>query len=104
MPSTTEWAEFALQPHATEHTLLEASAAMQREFLDHQPGFIARQTLKLHGGRYADLVTWHSAEAAHAAMEKAMSAPACGAYFALMQVDAAPRLGQPLASHGAVPS
>ena len=101
MPHTTEWAEFALQPHATEAALLEASAAMQREFLDQQPGFIARKTLKLADRHYADLVTWRSVEAAHGAMEKAMSFPACGAYFGLMQVDAAPRTGQPVAEYGA---
>lgn len=101
MPHTTEWAEFALKPQATEEALLEASASMQREFLDQQPGFIARQTLKLANRHYADLVTWSSIEAAHEAMEKAMSFPACGAYFGLMQVDAKPRTGQPVAAYGA---
>ncbi len=104
MPHTTEWAEFALQPHATEAALLEASATMQREFLDQQPGFIARQTLKLADRHYADLVTWRSLEAAHEAMVKATSSPACAAYFGLMQVDAAPRTGQPVAVHGAGPT
>lgn len=104
MPHTSEWAEFNLKPHATEAALLEASAVMQREFLDQQPGFIARQTLKLADRHYADLVTRHSPKAAHDAMEKAMAAPACGAYFGLMQVDAAPRTGQPVAAYGAVPA
>lgn len=68
MPHTTEWAEFALKPHASEAALLEASAAMQCEFLDQQPGFIARQTLKLADRHYADLVTWRSLQGAHEAM------------------------------------
>lgn len=100
MPHTTEWAEFTLKPHATEAALLEASAAMQREFLDQQPGFIVRQTLKLGHRHYADLVTWRSQEAAHEAMGKAASFPACGEYFGLMQVDAAPRTGEPVAMYG----
>lgn len=99
MPHTIEWAEFALQPHVTESALLAASAAMQREFLNHQAGFIARQTLKLNDGRYADLVTWRDDESAREAMSNAVKSSACMAYFALMQVDASPRTGEPIASH-----
>lgn len=103
MPIELLQAEFTLKPHATQAALLEASAAMQREFLDQQPGFIARQTLKLADRHYADLVTWRSIEAAHEAMEKVMAVAACRAYFELMQVDAAPRTGQPVASYGTAP-
>lgn len=101
MPHTIEWAECSLQPHVTESALVAASAAMQREYLDHQAGFIARQTLKLNDGRYADLVTWRGQAAARAAMRNAPKSSACMAYFALMRVDAAPRTGEPMASHGA---
>jgi heme-degrading monooxygenase HmoA len=101
MPHTTEWAEFTLKPYATDAGLLEASAAMQRDFLDQQPGFISRQLLKLADRHYADLVTWRSQEAAHEAMGNAKHFAACGAYFGLMQVDAAPRTGQPVAAFGA---
>jgi heme-degrading monooxygenase HmoA len=101
MPHTTEWAEFTLKPHANEAAMLEASAAMQREFLDQQPGFISRQLVKLADRHYADLVTWRSQEAVQEAMGSAKLFPACGAYFGLMQVDAEPRFGQPVAAFGA---
>lgn len=99
MSHTIEWAEFSLQPHATEQALLDASAVLQRDFLDAQPGFVARQLLKLSEGHYADLVTWTTSEAAHAAMQNASAAPACKGYFSLMRVDAAPRTGEMLATY-----
>lgn len=100
MRHTIEWAEFSLRPHVTESTLEAASAAMQRDFLDHQLGFVARQTLILHDGRYADLVTWRDHAAARAAISNATKSSACMAYFSLMQVDKPPRTGEPIASHG----
>ena len=79
-----EWAPFRLAPEADETALLAAADAVQREFLDHQPGFVRRELLRDDAGRWADVLTWTDAAAARAAMA-AVGATATGrAYFALM--------------------
>lgn len=99
MNAYTEWAEFALKPGASEASLLAASSEMQRQFLDQQAGFMARDTVRLAPGRYLDWVVWQSAQAARDAMRLASSSPACKAYFALMTVDNPPRLAERLSHH-----
>lgn len=87
-----EWAEFRLKPGVTVAQCLAASSSMQTEFLDRQLGFLHRSTVQLDANLYADVVTWASELAANRAMQAAMEHPACGLYFSMLQVDAAPRL------------
>ncbi len=104
MTMTFEWAAFALKPGVTEPQLRQASALMQREFLNRQPGFIQRDTVRLAQARYADLVVWQSPEAAKAAMALAAVAPVCSAYFGLMTLDSAPQTGPTIDRHGGAES
>lgn len=95
-----EWAEFSLKAGVSEQQLLTAAAAMQ-QFLQTRHGYRARQLLWLGPGRYVDLVTWQSREAAQAAMASMAAAPVCRDYFAMVQVDQPPRVGTPLLTHDA---
>lgn len=104
MTSTIEWAAFVLKPGVSEQQMRQSSADMQTAFLDRQPGFVWRQTVRLSQGHYADVVMWQSHEAAKAAMSKAGASPACAAYFKLMDVDTAPLLGTILDHYGATPT
>lgn len=103
MTSTIEWAEFALKPGVSEQQMRQASAEIQTAFLDRQPGFVWRHTVRLSEGRYADVVMWQSHEAAQTAMSQAGASPACAAYFNLMEVGAAPLVGTVLDRYGADP-
>jgi hypothetical protein len=79
-----EWAPFRLAAGAEEAALLEASEALQRDFLRHQPGFVRRELLRGADGQWADLVVWTDEPAATAAMRAAASSAVCSAYFHLM--------------------
>lgn len=84
MNHVIEWAPFTLAEGADEQTVLAASEALQRNFLDHQPGFLSRELLRLDDRRWVDLVHWTSREAADAAMTAAASSTACKTYFGCM--------------------
>lgn len=79
-----EWAPFRLAAGASEAALLEASDAIQRDFLRHQPGFVRRELLRGADGQWADVVVWADEPTATAAMGAAASSAACRAYFHLM--------------------
>ena len=79
-----EWAPFRLADGVDEGALLEASAALQRDFLRHQPGFLRRELLRAAGGGWVDLVFWASQDAADAVVPAIAASPACHAYFRLM--------------------
>lgn len=79
-----EWAPFRLREGVTDAELLEASAAIQRDFLDRQPGFLRRELARSDDGIWSDVVHWSDAAAARAAMDTAASSPACHRYFHLM--------------------
>ena len=79
-----EWAPFRLAAGAEEAALLEASDAIQRDFLRHQPGFVRRELLRGADGQWADLVVWTDEPAATAAVRAAASSAVCNAYFHLM--------------------
>lgn len=79
-----EWAPFRLADGVSEASLLEASEALQRDFLRHQPGFRRRELLKGADGQWVDLVTWADRESADAVMDAVRSSPVCHAYFAVM--------------------
>jgi hypothetical protein len=68
----------------TDAQLLDASAALQRDFLAQQPGFRRRELLRGSDGQWVDLVYWDSAEAAAAVMPRVAESPVCQAYFHLM--------------------
>lgn len=82
-----EWAPFNLKHDSNEAALLEASDAMQSEFLERQSGYLKRQLLKGPGESYVDLVWWASMAEAEAAMAKVSSSKACAMYFSHMRSD-----------------
>ena len=97
-----EWVEFQLKPGATESQLLDASEALRTEFLNLQNGFQRRSLIRLgEQGVYADLVHWTHRKDAEAAMAASSAFPACGAYFALLEVLKEPAFGQAIAAHDA---
>ena len=79
-----ELAPFRLRDGVTDVELLEAAAAIQRDFLDRQPGFLRRELARGEDGTWTDVVHWSDAGAAHAAMHAAANSPACHRYFHLM--------------------
>ena len=79
-----EWAPFRLAEGADAAALLEASEALQRDFLRRQPGFVRRELLRDETGRFVDLVVWADHSSAMAAMSAAAASPVCSAYFHLM--------------------
>ena len=85
MTVVIEWAPFRLAAGVSEAALLDASEALQRDFLQHQPGFLGRELLRGPDGQWADLVVWESRAAAERIMPAMGASPACHAYFALMQ-------------------
>ena len=85
MSMVIEWAPFKLAPEASEDELLRASDALQAEFLEKQPGYVARELLRNGADAWCDLVYWASADAAEQAMQEAMNSPICHGYFRLMQ-------------------
>jgi hypothetical protein len=92
MPNPTiEMATIRLRADRTEADLIVASDAFHRDFLNAQPGFLRRELLRGADGAYLDLAHWRSVDDANAMMEKAADSPACDAYFAVMEIDAADR-------------
>ncbi len=81
--TVVEWAPFALTPGTEEQKLLQASEALQQDFLSKQKGFLRRELLK-GKDHWADLVFWASQEDAAQAVQNAASSPLCHAYFQLM--------------------
>ncbi len=80
-----ELAPFSLAEGVDESALLQASAALQSEFLETQDGFVRRDLLKAADGSWTDIVYWESEAAAKAAMDRAASCRPCQAYFSLMR-------------------
>jgi hypothetical protein len=80
-----EVAPFALKPNVTEEQLLVASERLEREFLQHQSGYLGRATSRLANGRWADIVLWRSEEHAMAILPLIPQNDACAAYFSCMQ-------------------
>jgi hypothetical protein len=83
---TLEWAPFTLAAGVTEQELLDASQALQEDFLARQPGFVRRELLKGSGREWADLVYWESAELAQDAMKAAAASAVCLQYFNLLEM------------------
>jgi len=80
-----EWAPFRTRADVDEATLLEASEVLQRDFLEHQPGFLRRELLRGADGGWVDLVFWQDEQSAAAAMSSAGTSPVCYTYFHLME-------------------
>lgn len=79
-----EWAQFKLSPGVTDAQVLEASDAVQREFLSTQKGFIRRELLNGKDGQWSDLIYWESQAAADLAAKNVEKSGACNAYFQCM--------------------
>lgn len=87
MSVVIEWAPFTLKPGASEQALLEASARLQKDFLQPQPGFLRRELLRAPDGGYIDVVWWASHALAADAMNRASESATCRAYFGQMDAD-----------------
>ena len=83
--AVVEWAPFRLAAGADEAALLAASATLQREFLERQPGYVRRELLRGDDGGWVDVIVWRDDASAAAAMQAAMESTTCRAYFRLMQ-------------------
>jgi hypothetical protein len=83
-PIVVEWAPFRLAPGADEAALLEASDALQRRFLERQPGYLRRELLRGTDGQWADLVFWADAESVKSAMQAIDGSAECQRYFSFM--------------------
>lgn len=79
-----EWAPFRVATGVPEATLLDASEALQRDFLAHQPGFLRRELLRGDDGQWVDLVYWANEASAKGVIEAVASSPVCQSYFQLM--------------------
>jgi hypothetical protein len=79
-----EFAPFSLAEGVSEEELIAASDAFQRDFLEHQPGFVRRETLKGANGRWTDLVYWRSKTDVERAVAAVEGNPACRAFFRLL--------------------
>lgn len=79
-----EWAPFRLAAGVSEEVLLEASEALQRDFLRHQRGFLRRELLRGPDGEWVDLVHWSDQASADGVVEAVRTSPICHAYFHLM--------------------
>ncbi len=79
-----EWAPFVLKEGIDETTLLQASEALQSEFLSRQPGFVKRELLRADERHWVDMVYWENSRAIEEAMKSVAESPACYRYFQLM--------------------
>jgi len=79
-----EFAPFELAPGASEAELLDASEALQSDFLDRQDGFIKRELVRRDDRNWIDIVYWRDREAVERAMKNAVESPVCFRYFQLM--------------------
>jgi hypothetical protein len=80
-----EWAPFTLKNGIEEAALIEASKALQEEFLQKQDGFIRRELLKKSERAFIDMVWWESKAAAEKAVLNAEKSPVCFMYFQFME-------------------
>lgn len=79
-----EFAPFELATGSSEAELLDASEALQSDFLDRQDGFLKRELLRRDDRNWIDIVYWRDKEAVERAMKNAAESPACFRYFQLM--------------------
>lgn len=80
-----EWAPFTVKEGITEQQLLEASKALQTDFLEKQSGFIRRELLVQSNRSYIHMVLWENMESARGVMDKVKESEACSKYFGLME-------------------
>jgi hypothetical protein len=79
-----EFAPFDLADGISETELLDASEALQSEFLDRQDGFLKRELVRRDERHWVDIVYWRDKEAVERAMKNAEESPVCFRYFQLM--------------------
>lgn len=80
-----ELAPFTLQDGVSEAMLLEASHAVQKEFVEKQPGFIKRELIRKSEKEYMDLAHWVGKEHAKKTAQRAFENPVCLKFFSLMK-------------------
>lgn len=80
-----ELAPFSVAAEVTTRDLLEASDALERDFLSKARGYIGRVLVQKDTASWADIVVWASAEHAEKAMAAAATSSACRAYFQCMK-------------------
>ncbi|WP_420400063.1 hypothetical protein [Flagellimonas sp.] len=80
-----EWAPFTIKEGITEQQLLEASKALQTDFLEKQNGFIRRELLVQSDRNFIDTILWESMDAAREVMVKVQESQAFSNYFSLME-------------------
>ncbi|MCG2585010.1 antibiotic biosynthesis monooxygenase [Massilia sp. TS11] len=87
MPHTTtgviELAPFRTKPGVDEQQLLARIDGMAPA-LAAFPGFIGRDTVKMHDGSWIDIVRWRERAAIESAMQGVMHSPSCLAFFELL--------------------
>jgi hypothetical protein len=79
-----EWAPFRSTPSVSDEVILARSEALQRDFLEQQPGYVRRELLRSADGLWVDLVYWKDQASVDEAMRAAETSEACKAYFQLM--------------------
>jgi hypothetical protein len=79
-----EWAPYIAKEGVSEQDLIQASNAVQAEFLEKQKGYIKRELLKGEGDQWVDLVYWASHDDAQQAMLDVHQSPVCLNYFGMM--------------------
>jgi hypothetical protein len=82
-----ELARFRLAKGVTEDEMLNASDAIQHDFLQQQPGFLHRELLHDANGQWVDLLTWKDEASVASAMRVVSTSAACQSYFRLMVHD-----------------
>ena len=78
-------APIRLNPGVDEQTLLDASDAFQRNFVDKQRGILKRLLLKVKGGNFADLVFFASKDDADRVAQLEATSQECLEFFKIMQ-------------------
>ncbi len=76
-----------LAPGLSETDFLEASDQFQRDFVDHQPGVLRRELLRMETGKYVEIIHFRSAEDLEEVTEKEKTSAACHAYLATLVMD-----------------
>ncbi len=81
-----EMAPFEVAEGITNTQLLNASAQLEKGFLEQCEGYIARTLVKTGERNFMDIVYWHSMDDAKKALDKIFESPFCNAYFACMKM------------------
>jgi len=73
--SVVEIAQFTLAAGVNNGDFLQEAEAVQKNFLEKQPGYVDRELLKGGDGQWADILHWNSMEEARKASEALLKDP-----------------------------